>query len=290
MIKNKGIVLAGGSGSRLYPITKSCIKQLLPIYDKPMIYYPISLLMLADIREIMIITNKEYLQNYQNLLGNGENFGIHITYAIQKEPRGIAESLIIADEFLNGDRPVLILGDNIFFGSKLPKKIKDACAFEDKATIFCFPVSNPEQFGIINFDKSGKPLSIIEKPSKSSSNLAVTGLYVYDSKATEYAKQIKSSDRGELEITELNNIYLKNNQLRVEKLMRGNAWFDAGTFASLYEASSFIKSVQDNQSFNIGFLEEIAFNNGWINKEQLIEIADSMQNNEYGKYLKKLSQ
>ena len=260
----KGIILAGGSGSRLHPITKSCIKQLLPIYDKPMIYYPLSTLMEADIKDILIITREDCLHNFKALLGNGEHLGIRIEYKIQKDPKGIAEALIIGEKFLKDSKCVLILGDNIFIGDTLHKKIFNACKSSQKATVFCSEVESPEEFGILNLDNNEKAISIEEKPNKPRSNLAVTGLYIYDNNASSYAKKIQASSRGELEITSLNNIYLDKKRLEFVKLKENELWFDAGTFESLHNVSSLIKSEAEKKRI-IGSPEKIALNKGWIN-------------------------
>lgn len=281
----KGIILAGGSGTRLYPLTKVISKQLMPIYDKPMIYYPLSTLMLAGIKDILVITTPRDSESFQNLLGDGAQWGINISYKVQPSPDGLAQAFIIGEEFINGEGCALILGDNIFYGHDLSKLVKIATQKDDGATIFAYYVKAPERYGIVEFDKNRKAISLEEKPEKPKSNFAVTGLYFYDKNVVEYAKSIKPSARGELEITDLNKIYLEKGNLNVETLGRGYAWLDTGTHESLLQAASFVETVQDRQGLKIACPEEIAYNLGYINKEQLKELAKPLAKNEYGQYL-----
>lgn len=282
----KGIVLAGGSGTRLYPITKIISKQMLPIYDKPMIYYPLSVLMLAGIRDILIISTREDTPKFEKMLGDGSNYGINLTYKIQEEPKGLAQAFTIGEDFIGDDTVCMILGDNIFYGNGLQKKLQNAIKNAEKgiASVFGYHVNDPERFGVVEFDKKGKVISIEEKPEKPKSNYAATGLYFYDNRVIEYAKNLKPSKRGELEITDINRIYLDKEELSVEVLGRGYSWLDTGTFDSLNEASDFVRTVELNGQM-IACLEEIAYLKGWIDKETVREIGLGMQKNSYGKYL-----
>lgn len=285
----KGIILAGGSGTRLYPLTKNTSKQLLPVYDKPMIFYPLSTLMMAGIRDILIISTPRDLPDFKKLLGNGSNFGINLSYAEQPSPDGLAQAFIIGEKFLDGDSCTMILGDNIFYGNGLGKILKQAVQKNEGATIFGYFVEDPERFGVVEFDKNNKVVSIEEKPKTPKSNYAVTGLYVYDNKVTEYAKMVKPSDRGELEITDLNKIYLENNQLDVKLLGRGFAWLDTGTIDSLLDAGNFIYLLEKRQGLKVCVPEEIAFTNGWLSTEKLLEISKEYGKSNYGKHLGKVA-
>lgn len=284
MIK-KGIILAGGSGTRLYPLTKVISKQLMPIYDKPMIYYPLSTLMLAGIKDILVITTPRDSESFQTLLGDGSHWGIKISYKVQPSPDGLAQAFIIGEEFINDEGCALILGDNIFYGHDLSKLVKNATQKDNGATVFAYYVKDPKRYGIVEFNENHKAISLEEKPSKPKSNFAVTGLYFYDKNVVEYAKSIKPSARGELEITDLNKIYLEKGNLSVETLGRGYAWLDTGTHESLLQAASFVETVQDRQGLKIACPEEIAYNLGYINKEQLKDLAKPLVKNEYGQYL-----
>lgn len=281
----KGIILAGGSGTRLYSITKVVSKQLLPIYDKPMIYYPLSTLMLAGIRDILIISTVHDLPNFQKLLGDGSDYGIQLTYAVQDAPNGLAEAFIIGERFVGKDNVALILGDNIFHARNFSSVLKEAANLESGAVVFGYPVKNPKQFGIVEFDKDGKVLSIEEKPENPKSNFAVPGLYFYDNKVIEIAKNVKPSARGELEITAVNNEYLRRGELKVRELGRGVAWLDTGTYDGMKEATDFVAIMQKRQGYYVSSIEEIAYRRGYINKQQLYRLAEPLRKTEYGQYL-----
>lgn len=285
----KGIILAGGSGTRLYPLTMVTSKQLLPVYDKPMIYYPMSVLMMAGIRDILIISTPNDLPNFERLFGDGSSLGINLSYKVQPSPDGLAQAFILGEEFIDGDSCAMVLGDNIFYGDGLGKHLKEAAARQDVATVFGYYVNDPERFGIVEFDGNGKAISIEEKPEHPKSNYCVTGLYFYDKNVCEYAKSIKPSARGELEITDLNRIYLEKGNLNVVTLGRGYAWLDTGTMDALSEATEFIKVVENRQGIQISAIEEIAYRNKWITKEQLLEHAARYGKSPYGAHLKQVA-
>lgn len=285
----KGIILAGGSGTRLYPLTMVTSKQLLPVYDKPMIYYPLSILMLAGIRDILIISTPTDLPNFERLLGDGARYGINLSYAVQPSPDGLAQAFLIGEEFIDGDSCAMILGDNIFYGSGLKKHLRDAASRDKGATVFGYYVDDPERFGIVEFDQNGKAVSLEEKPKNPKSNYCVTGLYFYDNRVVEMAKKVKPSARGELEITDLNKLYLEDDTLNVVTLGRGYAWLDTGTMDALAEATEFVKVIENRQGIQISAVEEIAYKNGWISKEKLIESAEKYGKSPYGEHLRKVA-
>ena len=284
-ITTKGIILAGGSGTRLYPITKGVSKQLLPIYDKPMIYYPLSVLMLAGIQDILIITTPEDKESFERLLGDGSQFGVRLQYAIQPSPDGLAQAFIIGEEFIGDSNVCLVLGDNIFYGQGFTPMLKQAVARAKGATVFGYQVKDPERFGVVEFDEQKRAISLEEKPTHPKSHFAVTGLYFYDNEVIQIAKQVKPSERGELEITTVNQMYLERGDLNVELLGRGFAWLDTGTHASLLEAAQFVETLEKRQGYKVACLEEIAFNHGWLSKEQVLSTGQSMSKNDYGQYL-----
>lgn len=286
----KGIILAGGSGTRLYPLTMVTSKQLLPIYDKPMIYYPLSTLMLAGIRDILIISTPQDLPNFEKLLGDGSRYGINLSYKIQKSPDGLAQAFILGEEFIGNDNCAMILGDNIFHGNGLTNQLKKAMENKGRATIFGYYVDDPERFGVVEFDDNGKVISLEEKPEKPKSNYAVTGLYFYDNKVCKYARELKPSARGELEITDLNKIYLEQGNLDVITLGRGYGWLDTGTVDSLSEASEYVRVIENRQGLKISCIEEISYKNGWIDKETLLESATTYGKSPYGKHLKNVAE
>ncbi|ARN63880.1 glucose-1-phosphate thymidylyltransferase [Leuconostoc mesenteroides subsp. mesenteroides] len=281
----KGIILAGGSGTRLYPITKATSKQLVPIYDKPMIYYPLSVLMLAGIKDILLISTPEYVGRFEELFGDGQEIGLNIEYAIQEEPRGLADAFIVGADFIGDDAVALVLGDNIFYGAGLSEKLQEAALKTSGATVFGYQVKDPERFGVVEFDKDGKALSIVEKPEQPKSNYAVTGLYFYDNDVVEIAANVKPSERGEIEISDINQAYLERGDLDVQVMGRGYAWLDTGTHDSLLEASSFIATIQKQQNLKVASLEEIAYRMGYINITQLEKLAQPLKKNDYGQYL-----
>lgn len=285
----KGIILAGGSGTRLYPLTMVTSKQLLPVYDKPMIYYPLSTLMKAGIRDILIISTPIDLPNFERLLGDGSRYGINLSYAVQPSPDGLAQAFLIGEDFIGGDSCAMVLGDNIFYGSGLKAHLREAAARKHGATVFGYYVDDPERFGIVEFDKNGKAISIEEKPEHPKSNYCVTGLYFYDNRVVDFAKQIKPSKRGELEITDLNRMYLNEGTLNVITLGHGYAWLDTGTMDALSEASEFVKVVEKRQGIQISAVEEIAYVNGWIDKEKLVESAERYGKSPYGEHLKNVA-
>ena len=285
----KGIVLAGGSGTRLYPVTKSISKQIIPVYDKPMIYYHLSVLMLAGIKEILIISTPQDIHLYENLLGNGDDLGIKLVYAIQPSPDGLAQAFIIGEEFIGDDSVCMVLGDNIFYGFDFTRTLREAAQLKDGATVFGYYVNDPERYGVAEFDANGKVLSLEEKPLQPKSNYAVTGLYFYSNDVVKKSKGLKPSKRGELEITDLNRLYLEEKRLSLKMMGRGMAWLDTGTHDSLLEASNFIATIENRQGLKIACLEEIAFRNGYINKEQLLRLAEPLKKNHYGEYLIKIA-
>ena len=288
-MNTKGIILAGGSGTRLYPITKGVSKQLLPIYDKPMIYYPLSVLMLAGIREVLIISTPDDIDGFKRLFGDGQELGIDISYAVQPSPDGLAQAFIIGEEFIGDSNVCLVLGDNIFYGQGFTPLLRQAVNRQKGATVFGYQVKDPERFGVVAFDENKRAISIEEKPVKPKSNYAVTGLYFYDNDVIEIAKKVKPSDRGEVEITTVNQMYMERGDLNVELLGRGFAWLDTGTHESLLEAAQFVETIEKRQGYKVACLEEIALNNGWLTKQQVAEIGQSMSKNAYGQYLMSLT-
>ena len=286
MKNRKGIILAGGSGTRLYPLTIAISKQIMPVYDKPMIYYPLSVLMEAGIKDVLIISTPRDIVIFESLLGDGSQWGMSFEYKVQEKPNGLAEAFIIGADFIGEDNVAMILGDNMFYGEHLSEKLKEATQREDESTIFGYYVKDPQRFGVVDFDANGKVLSLVEKPKNPKSNYAVTGLYFYDNKVVEYAKMLKPSKRGELEITDLNNIYLREEKLTVELLGRGFAWLDTGTHHSLLQASQYVHTIEENQGIKIACLEEVAYRMGFMEKEKLMEITQKYPNNEYFNYVK----
>lgn len=284
-ITTKGIILAGGSGTRLYPITKGVSKQLLPIYDKPMVYYPLSVLMLAGIRQVLIISTPDDIDGFKRLLSDGSQFGIEITYTVQPSPDGLAQAFILGEDFIGDSNVCLVLGDNIFYGQGFTPMLKQAVARQNGATVFGYQVKDPERFGVVEFDEQKRAVSLEEKPKHPKSNFAVTGLYFYDNDVIQIAKSVKPSERGELEITTVNQMYLERGDLSVELLGRGFAWLDTGTHESLLQAAQFVETIEKRQGYKVACLEEIALNNGWLTKQQVLEIGQSMSKNDYGQYL-----
>ncbi|NNH79052.1 glucose-1-phosphate thymidylyltransferase RfbA [Acinetobacter sp. ANC 5380] len=288
--RTKGIILAGGSGTRLHPITKGVSKQLLPIYDKPMVYYPLSVLMLAGIREVLVISTPDDIEGFKRLLGDGSQFGMELSYAIQPCPDGLAQAFIVGEEFIGQSNVCLVLGDNIFYGQGFTPMLREAAERQKGATVFGYQVKDPERFGVVEFDEQQRAISIEEKPKQPKSNFAVTGLYFYDNEVIQIAKQVKPSERGELEITTINQMYLERGDLNVELLGRGFAWLDTGTQGSLLEAAQFVETLEKRQGYKVACLEEIALNNGWLSKEQVLAIGQTMSKNGYGQYLISLVQ